>query len=92
MTAVVELTTLAVVIVKMGDDVAPGRMETVEGTTAAGSELVKLTTAPAVGAGPSKFTRLLVLLTPPATLAGDSETELSSGGRTVMVPVLVTPL
>lgn len=88
----VELVTLAVVIVKTGEAVAPGRMETVAGTTTAGSELAKLTTAPAAGAGPSRFTRLLVVLTPPATVVGESETELSSGGRTVMVAVRVTPL
>lgn len=75
---------------KTGEEDAPAKTVTVGGTTAAGSELARLTTAPAAGAGPSRLTRLLVALTPAATVGGDRLTDDSAAGRTVRAAVLVT--
>lgn len=66
------------------------------GTTAtAGLELDRLTTAPPVGASPSKYTTFAVVDSPPVTFAGDNTSELGTAGRTPK-PVLardpVTPV
>jgi hypothetical protein len=86
----VEEATVLVVAVKVAV-VAPAATVTEAGTWAAAVfELVKVTAAPPVGAGPVRVTVPVDGL-PPATEVGDRPTELRDGGVTVNVAVRVTP-
>ena len=84
--------TLDVVIVKVGEAVAPPATVTDVGTTTPPSLLDKVIVTPPGGAGPVRLILFNVVLTPPLTAAGDSETADNAAGLTVRMAVLVTPL
>ena len=56
MVTVVLAVTAVVVIVKLGETVAPAATVTEDGSVVLGSLLARLTTAPAAGAGPFRLT------------------------------------
>jgi hypothetical protein len=85
-----------VLMMNVGDTVAPAATVTDAGTLTLGSLLLKVTTMPPLGAGPLTDT-VFVPITPepPSTEVGDREMPVSDtvdGGVTVSVAVLVTPL
>ena len=84
--------TADVVIVKLGDEVAPAATVTLAGGTTPGSLLDRFTTVPPAGAGPFSVTLFNVVEAPPVTDAGDSVIDSSANGFTVRVAVFITPL
>jgi hypothetical protein len=88
---VVVAETDVVVIVNVCEVVAPAGMVTEAGTTALGSLLVRVTTAPPDGAGPVSTSLFAVVEAPPTIDDGDSTRALSAGAITVKVAVFVTP-
>ena len=88
-TGVAVVTTLVVIVI-VGEVVAPaGTVTEVGGVATVGALLVRVTTAPPDGAGPFNFTVLPVVEWPPTTVAGDKFTTDSTAGFTVSVPVFV---
>jgi hypothetical protein len=81
----VEDPTFAVVIVNVAEVV---KTETLLGTVAAPEFEERVTVAPAAGAGPLSET-VPVDDVPPATLPGDTLTDVSTAGVTVSVAVFV---
>ena len=92
MVTVVFAATVPVVIVKVGDAVAPAAIVTEAGTVTLELLLLSATMTPPAGAGPFIVTLFALVETPPLTEAGESRTELRLGGVTVKFAVLVTPL
>jgi hypothetical protein len=87
----VELATAVVVMVNF-TLVVPAGIVTLTGTeAAAGFELESETVTPFAGAGAFTYTRLLMVLLPPAMAAGDSATEDTATGSSVSTAVFVTP-
>ena len=93
--------TADVVMVNVGETVAPAATVTEAGTPTPGSLLVRVTTAPPAGAGLFSVTLLAVVETPPTTEGGERVTESTLIGFTVKfapfgkplyVPVMVTML
>jgi len=86
----------AVLIINVGDAIAPAVTVTEAGSVTLGSLLLNVTTIPPPGAGPVSVTVFEpVIPEPPTTDAGTSDTadiETVEGGVTVSVAVLVTPL
>jgi hypothetical protein len=88
--AVVLATTGVVVMVKVADR-APAAIVTLRGTCAAGVLLlIKVTTAPTVGAAPLRVTVPVELL-PPTTEIGDGVTEDRDAAVTVSVAFVLVP-
>ena len=79
------------VVTCTGIDHVPAGMVTDAGTLAAGELLEKFTTSPPAGAGPWRFTKTSVEK-PPATAAGESWTDCTASGSTVILSETVTPL
>jgi hypothetical protein len=91
-TGVLEPTTV-VAMLNAGEPVAPAGTSTDAGTLAIdGLELVSVTVAPPLGAGPFRATVFAVVLPPPPMLAGDRLMLLSAAGLTVKVLLSVAPL
>src|SRR5437773_11176978 len=86
--------TAVVVIVNVGEVVAPAGTVTEAGTVVLGSLLVSITSAPPDGAAPVSVTVFPLVDAPPTTEVGDSVTAETVGlaGRTVKVAVFVTLL
>ena len=85
----VDARTADVFIVKLDDAVAPAATVTEAGVTAtAVLELLRPTTKPPDGAGVASVT-VPLLDAPPVTLAGDTATLTSAGGKTVSVAPIV---
>jgi hypothetical protein len=81
-----------VLMVKVGETVAPGATVTDCGTVAAALLLDSLTTAPPAGAGPLMVTVLFAVGLPPKTALGERVTAETPGGIRVRVASAVTPL
>jgi hypothetical protein len=84
--------TADVVMVNVGETVAPAATVTEAGTPTPGSLLVRVTTAPPAGAGLLSVTLLAVVETPPTTEGGDRVTESTVTGLTVRFAPFCTPL
>ena len=82
MTGVV-VDTIAVVIVNVGETVAPAATRTEAGGVALGSLLPSVTNAPPGGAGAVRVTVLPVVDPPPVTEAGDKVRAETAGADTV---------
>jgi len=75
--------TLVEVMLKVAEVAPPGTGTDGVGLAAVGLELVSCTDTPPAGAGPSRYTRLVVVVAPPVKDVDASAIELSIGGRTV---------
>src|ERR1039457_3090879 len=91
-TGVAEMTEL-VLMVNVGETVAPAATVTEAGTVAAGLLLVRVTSAPPASAGPLSVTVFATVDAPPVTEAGDNVTAETVTLLTVTdTPVLVLEL
>ena len=79
------------VVTWTGIDHVPAGMMMVAGTLAAGELLERFTTSPPAGAGPWRFTKTSVGI-PPLTAAGESWSDCTASGSTVILSETETPL